>query len=380
MKVLSLSLDQIILNAESVVAVRNARYGEVLEKYAIIVPSPHKQVTVLSSNTVVYGSGGKNKFTQLCSLLMIAAKLLKVEKYDVITSQDTYFLGLAGVVMSRIFGTGLEVQVLGIEKLTFRRKKLAQFTLSQAHSIRVLSRGLMQRLVGEFKIKPDRMMLVPIFVDVSSLGFNIQLDEQKRAELVEVQKTFNSTYQGRFNIVSVNRLVPIKNIPMQLEAIASLKDEFPQILLHIVGDGPDKQMLQTLVDDLGISSHVILHGPKFGIELSPFFTNNDCFVLTSDFEGYGMVIVEAATAGSTIVMTNVGCAGEVVRHEESALIIEPRDTRAFTDALRRLIADPALAQKLKEGAQRSVAELPSFDTVLQKYIASWKQAMEHKGQ
>lgn len=378
MKLLSLSLDPIILNPQSVVALRNARYGEVLERYAIIVPSVQKETVVLSSNVTVYGTGGSNKVSQLLRLCLRAWVLLRKERFDVITSQDTYFLALSGYFLSRFFHTGLEVQVLGIEKLTFMRKAIAQFTLSHAGSIRVLSLGLKKRLVREFSIKEDRMKLVPIYVDVSSLGFGSDITDAQKKEIEEQNIRFKQLYGERFNVVCVNRLVPIKNIPMQLQAIQELKDTFPHVLLHVVGDGPLQAALKAQVQEMKLEGHVLLHGAQFGASLSPFFSQSDCFVLTSDFEGYGMVIVEAATAGACIVMTDVGCAGEVIIHEESGLIVPVRDTQAFTEALKRVIQEPDLREKLKEGARRSIAELPTFDKVLDKYRASWEQALHNR--
>ncbi len=165
---------------------------------------------------------------------------------------------------------------------------------------------------------------------------------------------------------------------MQLQAIETLRVTFQNILLHVIGDGPLEAELTKEIEDRGLKEHVILHGYKSGSQLSPFFTQSDCFVLTSDFEGYGMVIVEAATAGLPIVMTDVGCAGDVVVDEKSALIVPPKDTSAFVHALKRLIEDEALRDRLKKEALLSVAQLPTFDTVLAKYKASWEHALENK--
>jgi len=305
----------------------------------------------------------------------IARRCVKEEGCDVISSQDTYFLGLLAWIVARTYHIGFEVQVLGIEKLNYVRKTLSYFVLARAGSIRVLSAGLKNRLIHEFKIDADKMLLVPIYVDVSSLGLDAQIHTK---ELVDANNSFNEKYRHRFNIVSVNRLVPIKNIAMQLQAIAALSKEFPDVLLHVVGNGSLQETLEKEIQDLGIGQNVILEGFKSGTDLSPFFTQSDCFVLTSDFEGYGMVIIEAATAGLPIVMTDVGCAGEVIINEKSGMIVLAKDTQAFTQAVRKVITDSALRASLKEGALQSIAELPSFDTVLEKYTASWQQALQNR--
>lgn len=375
MKILSLSLDPQILNKESVVASRVIRYGNSVDLYTVIVPRPKKMVIELSFKVSAHGSGGGLKVIQFFKLLFIAMELATQNKYDVITSQDTYFLGIIGFFLARRFHTGLEVQVLGIEKLNFFRKFLSIFVLKRASAIRVLSVGLKRRLIDELHISEQKMSIVPIYVDVSSLGF----DQSDRVMEVQMHnEAFQKEYGDRFNIVSVNRLVPIKNIAMQLEAVAQLTTSLPNVLLHIVGDGPLKNELEQHIQRLQLQKHVILHGYRSGAALSPFFTQTDCFVLTSDFEGYGMVVIEAATAGLPIVMTNVGCAGEIIIDGESGLVVPPRDLSAFVQAIRRILEDALLREKLAQGALRSIAKLPSFDTVLEQYKKSWQKALANK--
>ena len=379
MNVLSLSLDPLILERESVVASRSIKYGEVLTIYTIVVPSSKKTIVILSPACTAYGTGGTSKLFQLVQMWQITKSLLQEHSYDVITSQDTYFLGFVAWLLAKKYHLGLEVQVLGIEKMSMVRKFLTKFVLTRAGSIRVLSLGLKKRLISEFGISEIRMKLVPIFVDVSSLGFRTEnLSLEMRDRLTVTTESFRQKFEGRFNIISVNRLVPIKNIKMQIDTVLVLKEKYPQILLHIVGDGPLHDELKQYIENQNLTNWVILHGFKSGVELSPFFTQSDCFLLTSDFEGYGMVVIEAATAGLPIVMTDVGCAGEVILNNESGLIIPVRDTKACSVALTQILEDPMLRNQLAIGAQAAIAQLPTFDTVLDAYKASWQQALTNR--
>lgn len=379
MKVLSLSLDPHILRADSVVATRSCRYGEVLERFTIIVPVPQAATQTLAPRVIVFGTGGRTKVGQLWRLYRHARQLMAAEHYDVISSQDTYFLGLVAVWLARRYHCGVEVQVHGIEKLSWWRALLARYVLRRAGSIRVASAVLQRHLCAQLTLTPERMRVVPIYVDVTALGFDSATQPPAvQAVLQEKRRAFTAAYGDRCNVVSVNRLVSIKNIPMQLAAIATLKAQYPQLLLHIVGDGPLRAALQAEIVQRGLTEHVMLHGYQAGIDLSTFFTASDCFVLTSDFEGYGMVVIEAAKAGLPIVMTEVGCAGEVVHDGTSALIVPPRDTAAFTAALERVLTDAALRARLAAGAAQASEQLPSFATVLAEYQASWQQALAHR--
>ena len=97
-------------------------------------------------------------------------------------------------------------------------------------------------------------------------------------------------------------------------------------MLHIVGSGPDEKKLKSYVARLGLEQHVVFHGYQSGYALGMFYRECDAFLLTSDYEGWGMVIIEAAAAGLPIIMTDVGCAGEIIIHGESGLVVPPGES------------------------------------------------------
>jgi len=110
--------------------------------------------------------------------------------------------------------------------------------------------------------------------------------------------------------LTVSRLVPVKNIFLQLESLAEIIKDHSQVVLTIVGDGPERERLQQLAKDLGIGDKV-----KFvGLVDNPdsFYASADAFLLTSNKEGWGLVVIEAGSFGLPVIMTDVGCAGEVV--------------------------------------------------------------------
>ena len=377
MKVLSLSLDPKLVDPENVAAVRVKNYGKVVEEYTIIVPTTEQVTTKLADNVTVYGTGGSSKLMQFWRMYQLALPIVRDQKYDVVTSQDTYFLGYLGYRLAKRFKIGLEIQVLGVEKMNWLRRQLTLFVLNRASTIRALSHGIYNRVEREFGIKTDRMHIVPIYVDTSVLGFEPEkLPPEDRAIVERETKAFNEQYGSFCNFVCVNRLVPVKNIPLQINAVAKLKSEFPNLRLHVVGPGEQGE-LRTLTKKLNVETEVIFHGPKYGVELNPFFTETDCFLLTSFSEGWGMVIVEAATAGLPVIMTEVGCAGEVIKDDESGFVIPVDDEAALLESMRKMLSDSELRARLATGAKESIASLPSFEEVLEMYRASWQRAMEN---
>lgn len=379
MFVVNLALDPKALDPESVVAFRNRAYGRLTEHYSIVVPSTSTMTVHLSDKTTVYGVGGMHKIVQLFRMYRTASTLIKAGKCDVITAQDMYFLGLLGLFLSRRHHLGLEVQVLGIEKLTPLRKRIAVFVLKRASTVRALSDRLKDRLVTEFNVDAHTITVVTIYVDVNKLGLDVRTLSESDAVLFEKKSAqFRSTYAGNFNFLTISRLVPIKRIEMQIDAIGALLSKFPHIKLHIVGDGPSETDLKKYVQELHLEEHVLFHGYQSGYSLGIFYMECDCFLLTSDYEGWGMVIIEAATAGLPIIMTDVGCAGEFIVHDTSGFIIPLQDTEALQNAMVRVMQDQQLRERLSIGAMGALALLPSFDTILEQYKKNWEVAVSHR--
>ena len=375
MYVINIALDPKTLDPESVVAFRNRAYGTLTDHYSIIVPSPATVTVALSDKTTAYGVSGWNKAVQLYRMFKKANALIREGKCNVVTTQDMYYLGLLGVFFSRKYRLGFEVQVLGIEKLTFLRKRIALFVLRRAGIIRALSPRIKERLIHEFGIAEENIRIVSIYVDVNKLGLDVRtLSSEDATAFDTLVQNFRNKYGKHFNFLTVSRLVPIKRIELQIEALAELNREGKNALLHIVGQGPQESILQQKAHSLGVSDQVIFHGYKTGYALGMFYLECDCFVLSSDYEGWGMVIIEAATAGLPVIMTDVGCAGELIINKKSGLVIPVGNSDALREAMATMISDTGLREALSVGATQMLVALPSFEKLLAEYKQNWEVA------
>lgn len=377
MHVVNIGLDPKTLDPESVVAFRNRAYGTLTDHYSIVVPSPVTVTVHLSDKTTVYGIGGWNKPLKLFGMFRKVRSLIRRGMCNVVTTQDMYFLGLLGVYFSQRYHLGFEVQVLGIEKLTPTRKMIARFVFRRAGLIRALSSRIQTRLIHEFDVPKDKIVITSIYVDVRKLGLDIRtLTGEALRSYESFTSSFREQYAESFNFLTVSRLVPIKRIEMQLEALRVLREAHPHALLHIVGNGPHEHVLRKKVTSLGLEQNVVFHGYQSGYILGALYLECDCFVLTSDYEGWGMVVIEAASAGLPIIMTDVGCAGEFIIHEESGVIIPIHNHVALVTAMKRIIEDAQFREVLTTNATKALSKLPSFETLLAEYKRNWEVALE----
>ncbi|EGQ3578620.1 glycosyltransferase [Staphylococcus pseudintermedius] len=129
--------------------------------------------------------------------------------------------------------------------------------------------------------------------------------------------------QDDFKIVSVGRLSPEKGFDLLIKAVAELAPKYPQLKLYILGDGPLKGTLKSLVEQLGIQNHVYFLGQR----RNPFFIvkHADVFALTSHYEGQSMVILEALTVGTHVLASDIIANRYVLEDEKYGMLVEKNE-------------------------------------------------------
>jgi len=340
-----------LLEKNSHLARRVVGYGEIVDKYIVLVPTPKDEEKVLSNKVKVYGVGGRGKILKFLRVFNLAKKLLQGEDYDLITVQDQYYLAWLAWKLARQFKIGLEIQVHGFEKFFGWRKMIAKFVIPRADAIRVVSQRLKKQMIDDFGVKEEKITVVPIYVErISHIAYRTSPD-------------------GKFIFLTVSRLVPVKNIEMQIRAFKNLELRFKNIELWIAGEGELREKLE-----VETHNHASVRFFGWQNDLGKFYSQADAFLLTSNYEGWGMVIIEAASFGLPIIMTDVGCAGEVIKDGESGIVIPVGGQKELEAAMRKIIEDEDLRQKLGEGAKKAVEKLPSKEETLKLYLESWRKA------
>lgn len=129
--------------------------------------------------------------------------------------------------------------------------------------------------------------------------------------------------QDDFKIVSVGRLSPEKGFDLLIKAVAELAPKYPQLKLYILGDGPLKGTLKSLVEQLGLQNHVYFLGQR----RNPFYIvkRADVFALTSHYEGQSMVILEALTVGTNVLASDIIANRYVLEDEKYGMLVEKNE-------------------------------------------------------
>lgn len=358
MKVLNFSLDKLAADPHSAVARRIASYGRITNRYDVIVPADEADTVSLGPQVVVHAVRRSGKLMTLWRIYRLSFQLAQRHSYDVVSVQDTYYLAVLAWLVARRFQAGLEVQVHGFEKYNGMRKYLAGFTLRRANAVRVVSKRLKIKLVQDFAIDEASITVVPIQVS----------DAVRTTQLKK-----HSTNTGPFTFLTVGRLVPVKNMSMQIEAFAEIINTHPNARLWIAGEGKESNKLKVASNKLELKENVRFLGWRD--DLSNVYEKADCFVLSSHSEGWGMAVVEAAARGLPIIMTDVGLAGEVIKDHVSGLVIPVGDVHALAQAMKVIMEDVSLRTRLAQGARQAIADLPDAAQTLELYRQSWDNAV-----
>jgi phosphatidylinositol alpha-1,6-mannosyltransferase len=162
--------------------------------------------------------------------------------------------------------------------------------------------------------------------------------------------------EGEQVVLSVGRLSREKGHVDLVGALAALSQVSPSLRpkLVIVGDGPERERIETAARTGGLSEQLIFTGHTPAVQ--KYYAIADALALPSHSEGSPNVLLEAMSAGLPVVATAVGGVPEIASTEENALLIAPNDTSAFAHAIIRLLTDRELAQKLGRAAALHVNE------------------------
>ena len=169
-------------------------------------------------------------------------------------------------------------------------------------------------------------------------------------------------------IVTAGRLAKQKNHKMLIHAFAEFHVRFPDYILIIYGEGPERENLQKQIKELGLEKWISLPGNV--ANLHEQIRDAEIFVLSSDFEGLSNALLESMTMGIACISTRCEGSVDVIRDRENGLLVNVGDARALAESLCSLAADPELRSRLEAQAKKDVAAL-NQDVVIQK----WKEVL-----
>ena len=207
------------------------------------------------------------------------------------------------------------------------------------HKIICQSDDMKSDLIENFKIKKEKIIKINNPVDFSFI-------EEKL-----INETKPESYREDFkNVVAVGNLSSRKGFDNLLKVFEKIKQH--KVLLHILGYGKDKELLHQMKSDFGLEN-VIFHGIQKNPY--PFLKFADLFILSSRYEGFGMVLIEAMSFGIPCVSFDCNYGpSDIIKNNEDGFLVKNGDENDFAEKLQLLMKDENLRREKGEKARVNV--------------------------
>lgn len=193
-------------------------------------------------------------------------------------------------------------------------------------------------------------------------------------DLTESNGNSTCSQNMRKYILGVGRMVRNKDFDTLIRGFEQLSGEFKDLDLVLAGDGDHLPHLRQLADQLKINERVHFVGRQERAEIGQLFAGCSCFIIPSAVEPFGIVCLEAMRAGKATIACNAGGPPEFIVNGENGLLVHPRRPAELASAMRVLLSDTVLRERL--GA-RAYADVQSFSwtKITSQYINIYRDCL-----
>jgi len=282
---------------------------------------------------------------------LVAIKNLKEKKPFVLTyhndiSKDSGLGKLISTVYNSIFG-----------RLLLNHSDII---IATTKSYAIHSRQLRKYL---YKVR-----VVPNGVDIKR--FHPKLDKNK------IRKKYNISEDGKV-VLFVGNLEAYKGCEYLLSAFSIVAKEINEAYLILVGKGSLESRLKEVAMKLDVKNKVFFAGYVRDDELPYYYAACDVFVLPSisEYEGFGIVQLEAMACGKPVIATNIPGVREVDAKELATIHVPPKDKRALTEALLMILRDEKLATKMGSNGRKLVEEFYSWSKIARIILQLYEEVL-----
>jgi glycosyltransferase involved in cell wall biosynthesis len=181
------------------------------------------------------------------------------------------------------------------------------------------------------------------------------------------KSTIKDTLGCEHLILSVCRLLPQKGLEYLVRAMPQVDADYHYLML---GEGPEKDNLQRLVNKLGLEKRVTIMGRVSEEKKMDIYSGADIFVLPSLYEPFGIVLVEAMAMECAVVATTAGGIPEVVGN--TGMLVKPKSPRQIADSIQEIAQDKKLMNKFKREGRKRTEEIFDWDIIAKQFEKSYK--------
>jgi L-malate glycosyltransferase len=315
-----------------------------------------------------YPKGGIDSLGGVRQLLRMAG-FLRQGRFDVVHTHDLWsnLMGVPAARMARVpaiissrrdlanfdwYQTGRRVWLRRIQNLS-------HVVLTNAEPIR-------EGLIAEDHFNPAKVRVIHNGVDVARFA---------NAPLTREQ-LFPNAGAGKLVVLVGNMHSDVKGHPWLIAAAPEVVAEFPSTRFVLAGDGEQKEAFQQQVADLGLQANFLFLGRRS--DIPEILRSCDIALLPSKAEGLPNAVLEYLSAGLATIASDVGGNVEIIRNEQTGLLVPPQNSPALAAAMLRLLRDPQLARRLAVEGQSFVQRNFSFERLIAETDNLYTELLERR--
>lgn len=259
---------------------------------------------------------------------------------------------------------------------TALHKILMRIFYGKADVIVTVSRGVMGALEHYFKLPKSKLRTIYNPINLDSIEQELQY---------EISDNFKPLFSSEsFKFISLGRLFKIKNHIGTITAFEKIARRYPSAKLFIIGEGPQRQEIENMIENLRLKNSVFL----LGLQENPFpyLLRSDCFVFNSFSEGFGVAIIEALASSLPVISSNCNYGpGEILCNESrdqaddkikicaNGILVPVDNNKMLAEAMELALKDSPTLQKLKN---KALERAQSFD--ITKIILNWIDLIDER--
>ncbi len=334
--------------------------------------APEYEVQTLPHGLTLYPTRSIHRATFFLDIVRLLPTVLRGWKPDLITVQGPWEEGTLGFLLSRLLGVKYLPQIhINIFAETWRKEHwlnpwrffVGSNWLRRADGVRVVSQALKEEAIAWGGISEERISVVPVGVNFTPA------DPRKGKDHYKAQ--IAPRLAGRKTVLFVGRFVAQKNLDLWLDVAESVLRDRPDVCFLLAGDGHLFTHIKERVKAKGVEESFYFLGSIAHARLPDLYAAADVFLLTSDYEGYGRVIVEAFLAGVPVISTRSTGPEDLIRDQVDGYLVPVGSRDPILDRVQKLLADSATAERMGEAGRERMMQEFSLETLVERLIGCW---------
>ncbi|MEM2179019.1 MAG: glycosyltransferase family 4 protein [Candidatus Methanomethylicaceae archaeon] len=294
------------------------------------------------------------------SIKPILFETILKNKYDIVETIENYtYSSLQSIIAKEFLRT--RAVIMNWENIVFPPWKffLRYIVNKQCDVFRVPSLTAKWKLIRE-GVKNEKIHYIPACVNTKRFNPYLKKDLKEKLGI-----------EDKIVILYIGRLIQQKGLECLIKAFARVLQENLQIFLIIVGEGPLKNTLKSLVNELKIGNNIIFLGAIPYDQIHEIHAISDITVLPSIptknwMEQFGYVLIEAMACGKPIVASRSGAIPEIVIDNETGFLVEPGNISDLAEKISLLASDSKLREKMGYKGRVRVEKNFSYEVIIPK--------------